>query len=567
MKKINKDQHQLSGSAVFIYHRSAPVTTNGESQKHEGEVALARFHCWATQSQNRQLQVVTNRKEQSALMLHGQPERLVLDNGTELNLFETQPQDLLVLLDSHSPQQFKHIQGDFQLIYYRATDNLMLMMCGSQSGQAIQFYDDGWQIASFLAESDHAVFSENWLMHAGLEGRFNNHCAAQVDTGKALWVDANGPVLTRTLGYDEPDQAIQILALVTEAFGGYGGIQQANRDLSLAMSDSEKVSSICMLSRLGQSQNPGEKISQLVPRSGKTAYAMAVIRQAWVGRRQHGFIFCGHLRLLSLAWLAALISRKKIWLHLHGIEAWDQPGAITQWLSSRAKLVTCVSRYTRKKFLSWSALGAAQVKVLPNRAKDVFKPAAVDDGWREQFSIDDEDLILTVARLGAGERLKGHDLLLEAFANVLNKKPQTRLVIVGSGVARQTLEAQVQAMGIQRQVSFTGRISDPMLVQAYRHAKVFVLPSRKEGFGIVFLEALLCGCPVIGFGEDGSRDPLHDGLLGTISSAQTLTQDLLLLLDQPVDPSLASLADHYFNSKDYTEQVSVLMRSLNPNYV
>jgi phosphatidylinositol alpha-1,6-mannosyltransferase len=89
-------------------------------------------------------------------------------------------------------------------------------------------------------------------------------------------------------------------------------------------------------------------------------------------------------------------------------------------------------------------------------------------------------------------------------------------VIVGDGDDRPRLEALARERGLAGRVHFAGQVSDSELPDYYRLADVFVMPSTKEGFGIVFLEAAASGLPVIGGDRDGSADALADGAIGAM---------------------------------------------------
>ena len=89
-------------------------------------------------------------------------------------------------------------------------------------------------------------------------------------------------------------------------------------------------------------------------------------------------------------------------------------------------------------------------------------------------------------------------------------------MIVGDGSDRARLEQKARELGLGDRVIFAGRISEEEKPDHYRLADAYVMPSSGEGFGIVFLEALACGIPVIGSKIDGSRDALRDGRLGIL---------------------------------------------------
>jgi glycosyltransferase involved in cell wall biosynthesis len=92
------------------------------------------------------------------------------------------------------------------------------------------------------------------------------------------------------------------------------------------------------------------------------------------------------------------------------------------------------------------------------------------------------------------------------------------------------LEEFVRRERLEGVVVFTGEIENSKLPTLYRAADVFVMPSSGEGFGIVYLEALACGTPVIAGDSDGARDPLQDGNLGILADEQGLTAEIRCLL-------------------------------------
>src|SRR5205085_3283125 len=94
--------------------------------------------------------------------------------------------------------------------------------------------------------------------------------------------------------------------------------------------------------------------------------------------------------------------------------------------------------------------------------------------------------------------------------------PNIAYLIVGDGSDRLRLEQKARQLGVAERVIFAGHISEEEKPDHYRLADAYVMPSSGEGFGIVYLEALACGIPVIGSKIDGSRDALRDGRLGIL---------------------------------------------------
>jgi glycosyltransferase involved in cell wall biosynthesis len=143
---------------------------------------------------------------------------------------------------------------------------------------------------------------------------------------------------------------------------------------------------------------------------------------------------------------------------------------------------------------------------------------------------------LIVGRMAASERYKGHDLLLDIWPRVNESLPHARLVIVGDGDDRGRLQEKSAALGLADRVRFTGRIGDDALAALYRDAAMFVMPSRNEGLGLVFLEAMRSATPCIA-APGAAQEIIDDGINGRIvdpDDAGALVDTIVrLFVDEP----------------------------------
>lgn len=125
-----------------------------------------------------------------------------------------------------------------------------------------------------------------------------------------------------------------------------------------------------------------------------------------------------------------------------------------------------------------------------------------------------EPAVLIVGRLWSSERGKGHDALLAALPAVRARVPDAELWIVGSGDDASRLDAVARERGVAGAVRFLGGVSNRELGRLYRSASVFAMPSRQEGFGLVYAEAMWHGLPCIGSTLDAAGEVLTDGTTG-----------------------------------------------------
>jgi hypothetical protein len=138
--------------------------------------------------------------------------------------------------------------------------------------------------------------------------------------------------------------------------------------------------------------------------------------------------------------------------------------------------------------------------------------------------------------VGALLQSKGHALVLRALGKLKDAFPKLRCRIIGEGRDRAQLEALVRELDIGQEVQFVRRQSRSEVAEAMRRCSVFVLPSRNEALGCVYLEAMACGKPVIGCrgqGIDGVIEHGKNGWLIPADGLEELVQGLFALLRSP----------------------------------
>jgi len=208
-----------------------------------------------------------------------------------------------------------------------------------------------------------------------------------------------------------------------------------------------------------------------------------------VAKERFDIVFCGHLYAVPLAHLTARLARARLWVQVHGIDAWQPKGRLHRSALGGTRLVTSVSRFTRHKLLSWAKLPPHRVRVLPNTVGSGYFSREMRRDLVEKYALDDKRVILTVGRLSSSERYKGHGCIIRALPEVIAQLPDAIYLIAGEGDDQQRLEQLAAESGLTGRVVFAGRVPDDQLPDYYALADVFAMPSNGEGFGIVFLEA------------------------------------------------------------------------------
>jgi glycosyltransferase involved in cell wall biosynthesis len=254
-------------------------------------------------------------------------------------------------------------------------------------------------------------------------------------------------------------------------------------------------------------------------------------------------IISTHLNFTRAAHWLKLIAGIPYWAVAHGIEAWDIKQPSLRFAVLNADRIFAVSNYTRNRLIENLEIEADKVSLLPdtfdsNRFTITAKPEYL---LRRYGLKPNQPVILTVSRLVASEQYKGYDRIIMGLPEIRRSIPDVRYIIVGGGDDHSRVEALISRLNLQGQVTLTGYVPDDELCDHYNLCDVFAMPSKGEGFGIVFLEALGCGKPTLAGNKDGSVDALYNGELGALVDpddvdeiARTLTRILQRAYSHPL---------------------------------
>ncbi len=307
---------------------------------------------------------------------------------------------------------------------------------------------------------------------------------------------------------------MKALLLSPELFLHEGGIARIMRLYLKALCElagpAGRVDSLVLNDQPGRDPRlPRYSGSQLGEQVGCNRSKLRFIRETIRLGRRTDVLVCGHLHQLPIARLAKFLNpRLRYYLVAHGIEVWRPYSLLERRALLGAHRILCISEYTRRQMLRFfPGLPAERLLVVPNTLDPYFAPALNDQLSQAPFAT---PRILTVSRLSATDTYKGVDTLIEAMPLVRRDFPMARLRVVGQGDDLPRLTALVQRLGVGFAVDFTGPLSDEALRAEYAVCDLFALPSRKEGFGLVFLEAMTYGKACLGARAGGTPEVITE---------------------------------------------------------
>jgi glycosyltransferase involved in cell wall biosynthesis len=367
------------------------------------------------------------------------------------------------------------------------------------------------------------------------------------------------------------------LLLLPGAFSGIGGIEMYNRQVILAFLELGKERNFDVRAYV-LNDNTRDVDGRYIPVGsspprGFRRHRSAFVVAAMAATLQHGpdVIVFGHVHFARLASVLRRLSPgSRQWYLVYGIEVWRPLPASTRRGLALADKILSISDFSRNELARNGGPPAARIDILP---------CALDPIWQAQYAPrpgdparleDGRPTLLTVARLAASERYKGIDSVLRALPDVAKVVPDVLYKVVGDGDDRPRLEALARDLGVASSVLFLGRLLPDQLAAVYRDCTLFAMPSSREGFGIVFLEAALFRKPSVAGRHGGSPEVVEDGVTGTLVDHEDVsgtTRTLIRLLLNPEECTRMGEAAHQrllerFTYPSFREALAVHVRSV-----
>ncbi len=247
------------------------------------------------------------------------------------------------------------------------------------------------------------------------------------------------------------------------------------------------------------------------------------VRKAIAEGRRSRVVLLSHINLLVVGYLIKFFKPSvKLVLLAHGIEVWRPFPGWKKRMLRKCDLILPVSHFTKEKMKTLYGLPDEKFSVL-NNCLDPFLEQPLQKEKKanllDRYGLKKDHLILlTVSRMADTEQYKGYDKVLQALPALVKSHKDLRYLLVGKYDVKEKkrLDGIIRELGLSEAVVFTGLVPDEELAAHFSLGDIFIMPSEKEGFGIVFIEAMFYGIPVIAGNVDGSVDALCNGELGTL---------------------------------------------------
>ena len=287
----------------------------------------------------------------------------------------------------------------------------------------------------------------------------------------------------------------------------------------------------------------------------KIQFALAALRAAG---RKPALVIALHPHLAPIAWGMRMRSRKtRSVVFSHGVEVWQPLGWPRGVALRGADLVIGPSADTVQHLISEQSVLPGKVQRLPWGLDPEFEarveagvPLSLPPGFPGTGRI-----ILTVGRWDSAEKYKGADIIIAALPRVLETAADASLVLVGDGDDRSRLEQLARDLGVSQHTHFLHSLTPEQLFACYANCDLFALPSRGEGFGFVFLEAMAHAKPVVGGAHGGIPNIVEDGMTGLLvphGNVERLAQAIESLLANPSRATEMGVRGRERVRKEYT---------------
>ncbi|GAA4328232.1 hypothetical protein GCM10023149_32150 [Mucilaginibacter gynuensis] len=367
----------------------------------------------------------------------------------------------------------------------------------------------------------------------------------------------------------------KVMLLTLQTFSSTGGIQKMTRVLghTLNIIAQQNQWKFTMFSAYDADTDLQTQYVPLCNFKGFNKNKAGFVKRSIAEGIRADVVILSHVNLAFVGLAIKLVNPKcDIWLIAHGIEIWRTLSPVKKTLLTACNKVLCVSRFTKEQLITLHKIDEHKCVVL-NNIVDPLMPLPITfekpQHLLDQYKLNaDSRVLFTLTRLASTEQYKGYDSVIRSIAELKNDIPGIKYILAGKYdvYEKKRIDQLIKDTGTKQQIILTGFIDDATVPAHFLLADSFVLPSTKEGFGIVLVEAMACGLPVICGNADGAVDAVRDGELGVAidpHDQEQLTRTIASHLAHPSTIAERQLLQqhclYYFSQEGYISRLEKLL--------
>lgn len=359
-----------------------------------------------------------------------------------------------------------------------------------------------------------------------------------------------------------------VLLLTLKSFCQTGGIEKVNRILMKVGTDLGKNHLIRFNTMDAYDDLPNSKYISPNRFKGFKGNIIYFIWKASLKGCKCDAVILSHI---NSAWVGIIIKtlspKTKIYVLAHGIEVWRKLSYHKKYLLHIADYILPVSAYTKDILVTKDEINPSKCIILNNCIDPYFNSEFKEDIRlkieKETGFNKNHQILLTLTRLSSSDKYKGYDQVIYAVSIIRKTNPNIRYIIAGKYDEQEynRINLLIAHYDVANEVKLAGFIKNEEVSTYFALADIFVMPSKKEGFGIVFIEAMACGLAVIGGNQDGSLDALRHGEMGTLINPDN-NEELIQAITDNLNNNIhfdhlemVKKTEAYFGYAQYRQQV------------
>jgi phosphatidylinositol alpha-1,6-mannosyltransferase len=358
--------------------------------------------------------------------------------------------------------------------------------------------------------------------------------------------------------------AKKVLFLTLKVFSFTGGIEKVCRIICRALFDLSEQNTVdpMVYSMYDEAFDRDSRYLRKQQFQGFKENRKSFVVKSFLMGVRSDVVILSHINLLSIAYLIKRFRPKtKVYLLAHGIEIWRKFPETKLKALKRLDKIICVSKFTAKKVKDIHGIDSEKIEIL-NNCLDPFyyfpENFSKPEPLLSRYGItQDHTVLMSLSRLSSSEKYKGYDHTLAILPSLIKKYPKVMYLLAGKYDEDEKLRIDklIAQHKIEKHIKLIGFVDEAEVSDHFLLADIFIMPSKKEGFGIVFIEAMASGLSVVAGNKDGSVDALRNGELGELVDPDNLIQieqTLRKLLESPpTDEDKVDLQQRVFDVFNY----------------